>query len=165
MKKWGNQNILSGETIVQCSQVCKTFICFDPILLLGIYPKEKQKPVHKLWTVLRSILERYILGFPGGTRGKESTCNAGDVRVSGSIPGLGSSSVRGHGNPLQYFYLENPMDRGAWRATVYRATKGRTWLQDLAPTHIFSKKNMFIKNSSSRKAQSLFRKRLLKYTK
>ena len=48
------------------------------------------------------------MGFPGGSAGKESTCNAGDL---GSIPGLGRSPAGGHGNPLQYSYLENPMDR------------------------------------------------------
>ena len=54
-------------------------------------------------------------GFPGGSDSKESACNAG---VSGVIPGLGRSPGEGNGNPLQYFCLENPMDRGAWRATV-----------------------------------------------
>ena len=49
--------------------------------------------------------------------------NAGDVRDVGSIPGSGRSSRGGHGNPLQYFCLENPMDRGAWQATVYRVTE------------------------------------------
>ena len=46
--------------------------------------------------------------------------NAGDVRDAGSIPGLGRSPGGGHGNPLQYSCLENPMDRGACRATVHR---------------------------------------------
>ena len=45
------------------------------------------------------------MGFPGGLDSKESTCNAGDL---GSIPGLGRSPGGGHGNPLQYSYLENP---------------------------------------------------------
>ena len=49
-------------------------------------------------------------GFPGGSDGKESACNAGDL---GSIPGLGRSPGGGHGNPLQYSCLENPMDKGA----------------------------------------------------
>ena len=49
-------------------------------------------------------------GFPGGSDGKESTCNVGDL---GSIPGLGRSLGGGYGNPLQHSYLENPMDRGA----------------------------------------------------
>ena len=49
------------------------------------------------------------LGFPGGSGGKESACNAGDL---GSIPGLGRSPGGAHGNPLQYSLPENPMDRG-----------------------------------------------------
>ena len=53
---------------------------------------------------------------------------AGEVRDVGSIPGLGGSPGGGHGNPLQYSCLGNPMDRGAWRATVHRAVKSRTQL-------------------------------------
>ena len=49
------------------------------------------------------------MGFPGGSDGKESACNVGDL---GSIPGLGRSPGGEHGNPLQYSCLENPMDRG-----------------------------------------------------
>ena len=49
---------------------------------------------------------------------KESDCNAGDSGNVGLIPGLGRSLGEGGGNPLQYSYLENPMDRGAWRTTV-----------------------------------------------
>ena len=59
-------------------------------------------------------------GFPGGSDGRESACNAGDL---GSIPGLGRSPGRGHSNPLQYSCLENPMDRGAWWAVVHGVTK------------------------------------------
>ena len=51
---------------------------------------------------------------------KNSPANAGDVRDTGSIPGLGRSPGGGHGSPLQYSCLENPMDRGAWWATVHR---------------------------------------------
>ena len=50
-------------------------------------------------------------GFPGGSDGKASVCDAGDL---GSIPGLGRSPGEGNGNALQYSCLENPMDRGAW---------------------------------------------------
>ena len=50
------------------------------------------------------------LGFPGGSEGKESTCNVGDL---GLIPGSGRSPGKGNGNPLQYSGLENSMDRGA----------------------------------------------------
>ena len=56
------------------------------------------------------------MGFSRSTVGKESACNAGDP---GLIPGLGKSSAEGNGNPLQYSCLENPMDRGAWQATVH----------------------------------------------
>ena len=55
-------------------------------------------------------------GFPGGSEVKASASNAGDP---GSIPGSGRSPGEGNGNPLQYSCLENPMDRGAWQATVH----------------------------------------------
>ena len=54
---------------------------------------------------------------------KNLPASTGDIRDPGSIPGLGRSPTGGHGNPLEYSYLENPMDRGAWRATVYRVTE------------------------------------------
>ena len=54
---------------------------------------------------------------------KNPPANAGDVRDLGSIPEWGRSPGGGHGNPLQYPCLENPMDRGAWQATVYGITK------------------------------------------
>ena len=56
---------------------------------------------------------------------KESACDAGDLD---SIPGLGRSPGGGHGNPLQYSCLENPMDRGVWQAIVYGVAESRTWL-------------------------------------
>ena len=56
------------------------------------------------------------VGFPGGSDGKESACNAGDP---GLIPGTRRSPGEENGNPLQYSCLENPMDRGAWWATVH----------------------------------------------
>ena len=65
-----------------------------------------------------------------GLSGKESACNAGDTGDVGSIPGLGRSLGRGNDNPLQYSCLENPMDRGAWQATVHRVAKSRTQLRD-----------------------------------
>ena len=67
-------------------------------------------------------------GFPGGSAGKEYTCSSGDTGDTGSIPGLRRSPGGGHGNPLQDSCLENPMDRGAWWATVYGVTKSWTWL-------------------------------------
>ena len=54
------------------------------------------------------------MGFPDGSVGKDSACNAGDSGVVGSIPGSGRSPGGRHGNPLQYSCLENPMNKGAW---------------------------------------------------
>ena len=60
---------------------------------------------------------------------KNLPANAGDLRDAGSIPGSGRSPGEGHCNPLQYSCLENPMDRGAWWATVYRVSKSWTRLK------------------------------------
>ena len=65
-------------------------------------------------------------GFPSGSVCKEPTCNAGDPRDMGSIPGLGRSLGGGHSNSFQYSCLENPMDRGAWQATVHRIAESDT---------------------------------------
>ena len=72
------------------------------------------------------------MGCPGGSVGKELTCNAGDTGDVGSIPGSGRSPEGGHGNPLQYSCLEIPMDRGPCQANVHRVTKNRTWLKQLS---------------------------------
>ena len=61
-------------------------------------------------------------------RGKESACSAGDT---GLIPGWGKYPGEGNGYPLQYSCLENPVNRGAWRATTHRVTKSRTRLKQL----------------------------------
>ena len=63
------------------------------------------------------------MGFPGGSDGKDSPCNAGDP---GSIPGSGRFSGEGNGNPLQYSCLENSVDRGAWQAIVHGLAKSWT---------------------------------------
>ena len=60
---------------------------------------------------------------------KNLPANAGDIRDAGSIPGSGRAPEGGHGNPLQYSCLENPMDRRAWCATVHKVTKSRTRLR------------------------------------
>ena len=71
-------------------------------------------------------------GFLGGSDGKETSCNAGDL---GSIPRLGRSPGKGNGNPLQYSCLGNPMDRGAWGATVHRGHKEKDTTEQLTPLH------------------------------
>ena len=70
-------------------------------------------------------------GSPGGSDGKETTCNAGDL---GSVPGSGRSPGGEHDNPLQYSCLENPMERGPCQATVHRVAKSWTRLKQLS-TH------------------------------
>ena len=68
-----------------------------------------------------------MVSFPGGTEGKESVCNVGDP---GSIPVLGKTPREGNGNLLQYSYLENPIDRGAWWATVHGVANSWTRLSN-----------------------------------
>ena len=65
----------------------------------------------------------FLKGFLGGTEGKESTCNAGDLSL---IPGLERSPGEGNTNPPPYFCLENSMDRGAWWITVHGISK--SWI-------------------------------------
>ena len=60
---------------------------------------------------------------------KNPPANAGDIRDTGLIPGLGRSPGGGYGDPVRYSCLENPMDRGAWRAIVPEVTKSWTWLK------------------------------------
>ena len=64
-----------------------------------------------------------VLGFPGGSEGKEPACNVGNL---GLIPASGRSPGEGNGNPLLYSCLENSMDRGVWQATVHGVAKGDT---------------------------------------
>ena len=67
------------------------------------------------------------MGFLGGSVVKNLPANAADM---GSIPGLGRSTGEGNGNSLQYSSLENPMDRGAWQATVHEVAKSQTRLSN-----------------------------------
>ena len=84
------------------------------ILMKFDYTKLKRK----LWKLLESKNNSFADGSPGGSAGKESACNAGDL---GSIPGLGRSPGEGKGYPLQYSGLENFMD-----CIVHGVTKSRT---------------------------------------
>ena len=72
---------------------------------------------------MKFLLHRINLGFPGGLEVKKLPANSGD---SGLIPGLGRSPGGGNGNPLQYSCLGNPMDRGAWEATVHGVAESDT---------------------------------------
>ena len=70
-----------------------------------------------------SIVITEVSGFLGGSDSRMSVLNVGDL---GSIPGSGRSPGEGHGNTLQYSCLENPMDRGAWRATIHGVAESDT---------------------------------------
>ena len=72
--------------------------------------------------------------FPGGASGKEPVCQCRRHKDAGLIPGSGRSPGGGHGNPLQYSCQDNPMDRGAWRATVHGVAKSQTRLSTHAHT-------------------------------
>ena len=89
----------------------------------GRYPRHIQGQLAKhIHYVVNIFLREDLtpLGFPGGASSKEPACQCRlDMRDLGLIPGLGRSSGTGHGNPLQYSCLENPMDRGAWQAAVH----------------------------------------------
>ena len=82
-----------------------------------------------MWRHFRFILIWTIqmAGFPSCPLDKESACNAGDPS---SVSGLGRPPGEGNGNPLQYSCLDNPIDRGAWWATVHGVTKSQTQLSD-----------------------------------
>ena len=66
-------------------------------------------------------------GFPSGSEGKESSCNTGNL---GSIPRMGRFPGEKNGNPLQYSYLENSVNKGTWQSTFQGITKCRTQLSD-----------------------------------
>ena len=86
-------------------------------------------------------------GFPGGSDGKESACNVGDL---GLIPGSGRSPGGGHGNWLQYSCLENPRDGGAWQATLHSVSKSRQdWVSSVHAVWNNSRGFGWIKGSGS----------------
>ena len=115
----------------------KSLVCLGDELVLE--PVGSKDPWRFLFTYLLGCIRIYLglpqqLDFPGGSDGKASAYDAGDL---GSIPGLGRSPGEGNGNPLQYYCLENPMDRGAWQATVHGVTKSRTRLRDFTSSLYF----------------------------
>ena len=95
----------------------------SPALVGGFFTTESsQKPI---LCIVMCICQS--LGFPGGSDGKESACNTGDL---GSMPGLGRSPGKGDNSPLHYSCLENSMDRGAWQPIAHGVAKSWTQLND-----------------------------------
>ena len=122
---------LSSRTLTHLSPLkhCSSRFLHDSFGLIQVInlPPEKGLPWLNLPPIILPAFITQILhqlkDFPGGSDGKASAYNVG---LPDSIPGLGRSPGEGNGNPLQYSCLENPMDRGAWWATVHAVTKSRT---------------------------------------
>ena len=93
------------------------------ILYLNIFVVSSGKSCLTLTERIFERIQTVPWGFPGSLDSKESACNAQDP---GSIPGSGRSTAGGNSNPLQYSCLQNPMDRGAWWATVHGVAKSQT---------------------------------------
>ena len=105
----------------------------DNVVLFLMLEKKLSAFHHWIWYYLWAChwWPLQCWGFPGGSDGKESTCKAGGLDF---IPRLGRSPGGGNGKPLQYYCLENPMDRGAWQASVHGVAKSQTQLKQLS-TH------------------------------
>ena len=100
-------------------------------------PRIPRLVFHLLLSVSQQLAESVYLAYMQSARGsqvalvvKNSPANAGDRSDASSIPGSGRSPGGGHGNSLQYSFLENPMDRGAWWATVHGVAKSQTGLSN-----------------------------------
>ena len=112
--------IRKGQTYFK---VCMIFYTLLQCLRIAILAIQMTAVSISLWLNLHLPL---VIRVPWWLSGKESACSAGDL---GSIPGLGRSPGGGHGNPVQYSCLENPMDRGAWWAIVHEVTQNPTRLK------------------------------------
>ena len=111
-----------GLRNLNCSGFWFCPLCY--VLCEAISNHSSSKAISGLTTIVHDLYQSnniyfYLMGFPGGFS-KESACTAGDL---GSIPGLGRSPGEGNGNPLQCSCLGNPIDRGAWWATVHRVAR------------------------------------------
>ena len=89
------------------------------------------------------VRHRTIENFPAGSSGKETACQCQRPNKHRFSPWVRKTPGERQGNPLQYSFLENPMDRGAWWATVYGVTKSRTRLKKLSTPHIVQEKTLY----------------------
>ena len=100
-----------------------------------------------------------LWGFPAGAMVKNLLASAVDAGVMGSIPGLGRSPGKGNGNPLQYSWLENPMDRGVWWAIVHGISTNQTRLSDSAHPHtisLYSRSTLLLHNKNFYNSSFIF---------
>ena len=107
----------------------KSLVCCNPWGHRESDQTERVNNKYKTWSFVTGYCQ--LWGFPRGSEVKAPACNPGDL---GSIPELGRYPEEGNSNPLQYSCLENPMDGGAWWATVHRVAKNQTWLSDFTFT-------------------------------
>ena len=98
-------------------------------------PTDNQANTDVIDVILVLPVLEFHIGASQVLSGKESTCQAGDAGDLGSIPGLGRFPRVGNGNALQYSCLENPIDRGAWQATVHGIAKSQTQLSEPRISH------------------------------
>ena len=111
---------------------CLNVVCHPPAsaLLESCQPTDTSDPYQHLLLLISSTEDSWA--FQVALVVKNLPAKAGDVRGQGQIPGSGRSPGGRHGNPLHSSCLENPMDRGAWRATVHRTAQSRTQLKQLS---------------------------------
>ena len=122
-----NQWLPPGHLELTCTtHFPRTCIFFETKSLASIWPSLNLPPCFVQYFGDQLL---FLWGFPGGSDGKESTCNAGDA---GLIPGSGISRREGNSYPLQYSCLDNSVDRGAWWATVHGVTE-RWTLESTSP--------------------------------
>ena len=136
----GTAGLIKGyrtQAKCKCPEVAKhPFLCEKGLFTLN---RDKERDSDSRCKLLYTCMYMHIYmrwinnkvllhstSFPSGSAGKESTCNERDRGDSGLILRLGTSLGGGNGSPLQYSFLENPMDRGAWWAAVQTVTKSRT---------------------------------------
>ena len=133
-----------GDCFAMCTNIESLYILETNIMLCVNYRSILKKKVLHLLIEVPELSANFVCIFSISqqvhfTKGsqvvlviKNSPASAGDIRDSGSVPGSGRSLGKGHGNPLQYSCLENPMDRGAWRAIVHGVTESWTQLKQLS---------------------------------
>ena len=125
-----NHRYMEDRTKCMTQSVTDTGISLVTSHCMHIFKKYIKRTYFLRSTITWIYLEiRVQRDFPWWLSGKEPTYKAGVAGDTGSIPGLGRCHGGGHGNPLQYFCLENLMDRGAWWATVHRVSNSRTQLK------------------------------------
>ena len=106
-------------------------LCISPLRIVGINLLLSSLELLHPYVWEKLDLPFFLWGCPRELVVKNPPAHAGDIREVGSIPGLGRSHGKGHGNPLQYFCLQKAMDRGAWPTTVHRVTQSQTRLKRL----------------------------------